>query len=74
MPENCQAWTRFAALEASLEEYERARKIYELGVSQPVLDVPEVCAFGVVSDRIVLNLFCFRNRCCGKPTLILKCL
>ena len=42
MPENCQAWTRYAGLEDNLEEFERARKIYELAVSQPVLDAPEV--------------------------------
>lgn len=35
------AWVRFAELEASLPEVERARAIFELAVQQPVLDMPE---------------------------------
>lgn len=42
MPENCQAWSKYAELEAGLGETERARAIFELAVNQPVLDMPEV--------------------------------
>lgn len=41
-PANCSAWCRFAELERSLEEFERARCIYELAISQAVLDMPEL--------------------------------
>lgn len=41
-PANCKAWTSFAELEQSLGELERARAIFELGVDQPLLDMPEV--------------------------------
>eukprot|EP00457_Paulinella_chromatophora_P003088 gb/GEZN01003093.1/.p1 GENE.gb/GEZN01003093.1/~~gb/GEZN01003093.1/.p1 ORF type:complete len:699 (-),score=138.96 gb/GEZN01003093.1/:150-2246(-) len=42
MPENCQAWSKFAELESGLGEIDRARAIFELAVNQPVLDMPEV--------------------------------
>eukprot|EP01103_Thecamoeba_quadrilineata_P012753 TRINITY_DN336_c0_g2_i1.p1 TRINITY_DN336_c0_g2~~TRINITY_DN336_c0_g2_i1.p1 ORF type:complete len:676 (-),score=115.55 TRINITY_DN336_c0_g2_i1:129-2156(-) len=41
-PANCQGWCRFAELERSLKEIERARAIYELAVEQLVLDMPEI--------------------------------
>jgi hypothetical protein len=41
-PFNAAGWCRFAALEATVGEGERARAIYELAVSQGVLDMPEV--------------------------------
>lgn len=41
-PENCAAWCKFAELERSLAESERARAIYELAIAQPVLDMPEL--------------------------------
>lgn len=40
-PHNVEAWTKFALLEAELSEVERARAIFELGISQPQLDMPE---------------------------------
>ena len=40
-PTNVSSWTRFAQLERSLGEAERARAIFELAVAQPVLDAPE---------------------------------
>ena len=40
-PANAGAWGRFAELEASLGESERARAIYELAIGQPALDMPE---------------------------------
>eukprot|EP01125_Pyxidicula_operculata_P005790 TRINITY_DN2020_c0_g3_i1.p1 TRINITY_DN2020_c0_g3~~TRINITY_DN2020_c0_g3_i1.p1 ORF type:complete len:664 (-),score=171.71 TRINITY_DN2020_c0_g3_i1:1320-3311(-) len=42
MPENCQAWTKFAKLESDLEELDRARGILELAIQQPALDMPEL--------------------------------
>lgn len=41
-PANAAAWGRFADLERSLGEAERARAVYELAIGQPVLDMPEV--------------------------------
>lgn len=41
-PASCSAWSRFAELERSLGEAERARGIYELAIAQPLLDMPEV--------------------------------
>lgn len=41
-PANCQAWIKFAELECGLEDLERARAIFELAVSQPQLDMPEL--------------------------------
>ncbi|XP_078438951.1 uncharacterized protein LOC144709307 [Wolffia australiana] len=41
-PTNCYAWTKFAELEASLNETERARAIFELAISQDALDMPEL--------------------------------
>ena len=38
---NCHAWTKFAELERALGEVGRTRGIYELAISQPVLDMPE---------------------------------
>lgn len=41
-PDACKAWTKMADLEASLQEDERARGIYELAIAQPELDTPEL--------------------------------
>jgi crooked neck len=41
-PSNCYAWTKFAELEASLAEEERARGVFELAINEKVLDMPEV--------------------------------
>ena len=43
-PTRCSAWARFAELERSLGETDRARAIYELAIAQPQLDMPEVRA------------------------------
>ncbi|CAM9184148.1 unnamed protein product [Ascophyllum nodosum] len=40
-PSDCSAWTKFAGLEASVGETERARAVFELAIRQPVLDMPE---------------------------------
>ena len=39
---NSQAWCDFASMEIGLQEFERAKAILELAVSQPVLDSPEL--------------------------------
>lgn len=41
-PQNCTTWIKFAELESILGDIERARAIYELGVEQPILDMPEI--------------------------------
>ncbi|KAH0723385.1 hypothetical protein KY285_005939 [Solanum tuberosum] len=41
-PENCHAWRKFAGLERSLYETERARAVFELAIDQPALDIPEL--------------------------------
>ncbi|XP_060773996.1 crooked neck-like protein 1 isoform X2 [Neoarius graeffei] len=41
-PENCTTWIKFAELETILGDTERARAIFELAISQPRLDMPEV--------------------------------
>ena len=41
-PANCAAWCKFADLESSMGELDRARSIFELAVAQPQLDMPEV--------------------------------
>ena len=41
-PAHCGAWCKFAELERSLGELDRARSIYELAIAQPLLDMPEV--------------------------------
>ncbi|KAK7260280.1 hypothetical protein RIF29_26201 [Crotalaria pallida] len=41
-PENCYAWSKYAELERSLTETERARAIFEVAISQPALDMPEL--------------------------------
>ncbi|KAK5987640.1 Pre-mRNA-splicing factor clf1 [Cladobotryum mycophilum] len=39
---NCQTWIKFAELERGLDDLERTRAIFELAVSQPQLDMPEL--------------------------------
>jgi crooked neck len=41
-PANSTAWISFASLEAALQDVTRVRAIYELGVGQPVLSMPEL--------------------------------
>ena len=40
-PDKPFAWIKFAEMEASLEEYDRARAIYRAAISLPVLNMPE---------------------------------
>ena len=39
---NSEAWIQFAELERGLDDLDRARAIYELGIQQPTLDMPEI--------------------------------
>eukprot|EP00747_Dinoflagellata_sp_TGD_P157454 gnl/TRDRNA2_/TRDRNA2_177741_c2_seq3.p1 gnl/TRDRNA2_/TRDRNA2_177741_c2~~gnl/TRDRNA2_/TRDRNA2_177741_c2_seq3.p1 ORF type:complete len:341 (-),score=-7.02 gnl/TRDRNA2_/TRDRNA2_177741_c2_seq3:125-1147(-) len=41
-PESVEAWVKYAELEATVQEDERAKTIYEIALSQPTLDVPEL--------------------------------
>jgi crooked neck len=41
-PSSCDAWCKFAELEKNLGEVERTRAIFELAVSQTMLDKPEI--------------------------------
>lgn len=42
MPSNCKAWSKYAELERSVGETERCRALFELAISQPALDMPEM--------------------------------
>mmetsp|Transcript_32023 Transcript_32023/g.38957 ORF Transcript_32023/g.38957 Transcript_32023/m.38957 type:complete len:714 (+) Transcript_32023:141-2282(+) len=52
MPHNCTAWKRYAELEHSVGESERTRAIYELAISQPALDMPEMLWKGYIDFEI----------------------
>ena len=41
-PSSCSAWSKFAEMESSLGEAERVRGIFEVAISRPLLDMPEV--------------------------------
>lgn len=41
-PSNGQSWIQYAELERGLDDSDRARAIYELGIDQPTLDMPEL--------------------------------
>lgn len=51
-PQNCSAWINYAKLEQSLEEMERCRGIYELAISQNVLDMPELVWKAYIDSEI----------------------
>ncbi|KAJ5482199.1 hypothetical protein N7475_001011 [Penicillium sp. IBT 31633x] len=40
-PSNSESWVKFAELENGLGDFERVRAIYELGIEQPTLEMPE---------------------------------
>jgi crooked neck len=52
MPANCETWCKFAQLEASLSEVERARAVFEMAVAQPALDMPELLWKGFIDFEI----------------------
>ncbi|XP_057304326.1 crooked neck-like protein 1 [Hydractinia symbiolongicarpus] len=41
-PSNCTTWIKYSEMETILGDIDRARGIYELAISQPLLDMPEV--------------------------------
>ncbi|KAI0342562.1 protein prenylyltransferase [Trametopsis cervina] len=41
-PSNSSAWIKYAEVETQLEDFSRTRAIFELGVSQPQLSMPEL--------------------------------
>jgi len=41
-PSNCTTWIKYAEMETILGDIDRARAIYELAISQTMLDMPEV--------------------------------
>ena len=41
-PTNSSAWIKFSELESQLEDFARTRGIFELGISQPSLSMPEL--------------------------------
>jgi len=60
-PENCYAWSKYAELERSLAETERARAIFELAIAQPALDMPELL-WKVHIKFIYLFIYCTRAK------------
>ncbi|KAF9594758.1 hypothetical protein IFM89_034741 [Coptis chinensis] len=69
-PENCYAWSKYAELERSLSETERARAIFELAIAQPALDMPELhwkvmlqtlflCEKEITGSHLVADLLLF---------------
>lgn len=57
-PANCYAWSKYAELERSLSETERARGIFELAIAQPMLDMPELL-WKVFIMQCILSFFPF---------------
>lgn len=41
-PSNSSAWIKYAEVETQLEDFSRTRAIFELGISQPQLSMPEL--------------------------------
>lgn len=52
MPHTCSAWLKYAEMEKSLGETERCRAIFELAISQPALDMPELLWKGYIDFEI----------------------
>ncbi|CAL1701447.1 unnamed protein product [Somion occarium] len=47
-PTNSAAWIKYAELETQLEDFSRTRGIFELGVAQPQLSMPEILWKGYI--------------------------
>lgn len=56
-PQNCANWIRFAELEKMLDEHKRVRAIYELAISLPTLDMPEMLWKSYIDYEMELNKF-----------------
>ncbi|EJT81337.1 pre-mRNA-splicing factor CLF1 [Gaeumannomyces tritici R3-111a-1] len=41
-PANCSTWVKWSELERGLDDLDRARAILDMGIAQPVLDMPEI--------------------------------
>jgi len=54
-PENVQTWMKFAELETLLGDTDRARAIYELAISQPRLDMPEILWKAYIDFEVELD-------------------
>ena len=54
-PSNCDAWCEFATFEINLSEFDRARGIYELSVTQDELDMPELVWKSYIDFEISQN-------------------
>lgn len=52
MPHNCRAWSKFAELEKLVGETDRCRALFELAISQPALDMPEMLWKGYIDFEI----------------------
>ena len=55
-PSSCSAWSKFAEMESSLGEAERVRGIFEVAISRPLLDMPEVSLLPVSSCAFLTGL------------------
>ncbi|MQL94752.1 hypothetical protein Taro_027432, partial [Colocasia esculenta] len=58
-PANCYAWSKFAELERSLNETDRARAIFDLAIKQDALDMPELLwkVFYMIFSQALINEF-----------------
>ncbi|KAK0179410.1 hypothetical protein PV327_005166 [Microctonus hyperodae] len=54
-PENCTSWMKYAELETLLGDIHRARAIYELGLKQPRIDMPELLWKSYIDFEISQN-------------------
>ena len=51
-PYSAATWQKFAEFEVGLQEVDRVRALYELAISQPVLDMPELLWKGYIDFEI----------------------
>ncbi|CAO2578504.1 Crooked neck-like protein 1 [Lemmus lemmus] len=77
-PENCTSWIKFAELETILGDIDRARAIYELAISQPRLDMPEVLwksyiDFEIEQEETERTRFAQFELSSGKDGSVAKC-
>ena len=56
-PQNCLTWIKYAELETTLNEFDRTRALYELGVSQEILDKPELLWKSYIDFEISQDCF-----------------
>ncbi len=57
-PENSQTWIEYADFEAQLEEYDRARGVFEIAINRPSgMDMPENVWKAYIDMEIALSEF-----------------